>query len=541
MRSAWSRIRSLPRFRFQRVQRFTCSPAQSIRESPLCLAQVDRQSSANPSVKKLSKNAKPEEADSVKHHAIASAHSLYTLHPSSPGSPLFQPSGTHVLQKLQAFLRAQYPKYGFREVITPIIYKRSLWEVSGHWDNYKDGMFAATGRGAQGSSDLPKEIGEDEEYGLKPMNCPGHCLLFKSQKRSYKDLPIRYADFSPLHRNELSGALSGLTRLRRFHQDDAHIFCRPSQIKEEITRTLDFVQLVYGTFDLGAYGLRLGTRPRQYIGNVDDWDKAEAHLVEALQQNSRTFSIAEGDGAFYGPKIDIVVTDKEGKHHQTATIQLDFQLPKRFALEYDVPETERDQPLVKQAESNTAKPHQEQPVLIHRAVMGSLERFMALLVEAYRGKWPFWMNPNQLTLLTVGNSTKVRNRAEDIARQLASPSTGSGPTKLTAPHFMVECDHSDQSISKKVVDARKKHCSFYAVVGERDLDQPPEKQTLEFTPCTHPNLQRMEEAIQICLHSRLRGSVFTTPVELAHRRNAIFSMTVRQCQELLVELDARFL
>ncbi|KAL8709659.1 MAG: hypothetical protein Q9220_005599 [cf. Caloplaca sp. 1 TL-2023] len=541
MRFAWSRPRSLPRHRFQHVQRFTCSPVQSIRASLLHPAQHDLQSSASQPVKKLSKDADPEEAKPGKHHAIASARGLYTLHPSSPGSPLFQPSGTHVLQKLQAFLRAQYPRYGFREVITPVIYKKSLWEVSGHWDNYKDDMFAVTGRGAQGSHDSQKEVGEDEEYGLKPMNCPGHCLLFKSQTRSYKDLPIRYADFSPLHRNELSGALSGLTRLRRFHQDDAHIFCRQSQIKEEITRTLDFVQLVYGAFDLGDYKLRLGTRPKQYIGNVDDWDRAETHLVEALQENGRNFSVADGDGAFYGPKIDIVLTDKDGKTHQTATIQLDFQLPKRFALEYDVPEADKDQPLVIQSGSPAAGPQHEEPVLIHRAIMGSLERFMALLTEAYGGRWPFWMNPTQLIILTVGNSTQVRSRADDIAQQLASPRTGSGPTTLTSPHFMVECDHRDQSISKKIVDARKKRCSFYAVVGERDLAQPPEKQTLDLTLCTHPKLQDMEEAVHVHLRSKPSAIGTTMSAKPAHKTNIVFNVSIQQCQELMAELDASFI
>lgn len=455
------------------------------------------------------------------HRAIASSRDLFALHIASPGSPLFQPSGTHVLQKLQAFLRAQHPSYGFKEVLTPTIYKKSLWETSGHWDNYKDDMFAVIGRGAQGGHDPEREIGENEEYGLKPMNCPGHCLLFKSQRRSYKDLPIRYADFSPLHRNELSGALSGLTRLRRFHQDDGHIFCRHEHIKREISRTLDFVQLVYQTLNLGDYKLRLGTRPEQFIGTIDDWDTAETRLRSALEESGRLYSINHGDGAFYGPKIDILLTDADGKDHQTATIQLDFQLPKRFELEYDAPGSSKN----------------ETPVLIHRAILGSLERFMALLMESYNGKWPFWMSPRQLIVLTVGENVNVRKRGEDMARQLASPDARPGAQTLKARSFMVDCNNGDQSVGRKILDARRKDYNFYAVVGERNLKHPPDQQTLDLSLASHPQEHDVQDAIKAFLQSRKKTSQ-TEPI--ATKADSI-SLTIQQCQDLMTELESKFL
>ncbi|KAI4230965.1 MAG: hypothetical protein L6R40_007893 [Gallowayella cf. fulva] len=431
------------------------------------------------------------------------------------------------------FSNRMYPSYGFQEVLTPTIYKQSLWETSGHWQNYKDDMFAVTGRGAQGGNDPGREIGQDEEYGLKPMNCPGHCLLFKSQKRSYKDLPIRYADFSPLHRNELSGALSGLTRLRRFHQDDGHIFCRPSQIKQEISRTLDFVRLVYQTFHMGDYRLRLGTRPEQFIGNVDDWDRAEAWLKIALQESGQKFHIKHGDGAFYGPKIDIILTDAHGKEHQTATIQLDFQLPQRFELEYDAPDLLGGQSASSAPNSDYSDTRTETPVLIHRAILGSLERFLGLLMEPKAVNWPFWMNPRQLIILTVGSNAQVRQRAEDMALQLASPDARAGAQALKASNYMVSCDNSDQSIAKKIVNARKKGYSFYAVVGERNLEQPAEQQTLDVSLASHPKQQDVRQALGAIVQS---GSPTSNNTKATST-----SLTIRQCQQLMKELESRYL
>ncbi|KAL8945284.1 MAG: hypothetical protein Q9211_000160 [Gyalolechia sp. 1 TL-2023] len=456
--------------------------------------------------------------------ALSGSRSLKSKRPR-PGSPLFQPSGTHVLQKLQAFLRAQYPSYGFQEVLTPTVYKKRLWETSGHWDNYKDDMFAVVGRGAQGGQDPGRQTGENEEYGLKPMNCPGHCLLFQSQKRSYKDLPIRYADFSPLHRNELSGALSGLTRLRRFHQDDGHIFCRHDQIMQEITETLRFVHLVYQTFNLGTYKLRLGTRPEHFVGSVDEWDKAETRLRLALDDSGRVYDINHGDGAFYGPKIDILLTDADGKDHQTATIQLDFQLPKRFALEYDT----------------SVSNEKNMPILIHRAIVGSLERFTALLLESYSGRLPFWMSPYQLIILTVGEKANVRQRAEIMARQLAFPDARPGAQALKARKFMVDCDNSNQSLGKKIIDARKKGYSLYAVLGERNLEQPPGMQTLDVTLSSHPKEQDVQKVMEDFLQSQIQTSQSESSEGRIATRDAATSLTVQQCQELMTEIESKYL
>ena len=475
------------------------------------------------------------------HRAVATSQGLYSLHASSPGSPLFQPKGTHILQKLQTFLRAQYPLFGIQEVLTPTIYKKSLWETSGHWRNYKDDMFAVTGRGAQGGHDLEREIGEEEEYGLKPMNCPGHCLLFKSQRWSYKDLPVRYADFSPLHRNELSGSLSGLTRLRRFHQDDGHIFCTPSQIKEEILRTLEFIQMVYEQFDLGEYRLRLGTRPEQFVGTVEDWEGAEEQLKMALKDTGRSYDINPQDGAFYGPKIDIIIKDSDGRDHQTATIQLDFQLPKRFGLEYSISGS-KENPIAINNGLNLDKMDtwKHTPVLIHRAILGSLERFMALLIEKYDGKWPFWLSPRQFVILTVGNNADIRQEANTIARQLSEPDRQAGAQSLQAQHYLVDCDHSDRSISKKVLDARKKGYVFYGVVGERNVKGSAGETTVDVTLCNHPNEKDVLMVLENVLRQGTNSSLQINDNLSSSSITASNRLTVAQCKDIMKGLSNRY-
>ena len=424
------------------------------------------------------------------HRTLGTELSLFTGDISSPGSPFFQPDGTHVFQKLQAFLRAQYPAFGFQEVITPNLYKESLWRQSGHWDNYKDAMFAV-----RGGTEI--EGNDDAHYSLKPMNCPGHCLLFKVQKRSWRELPIRYADFSPLHRNELSGSLSGLTRVRRFHQDDGHIFCTPDQVRGEIISTLKFVDMVYSTLGVGPYNLVLSTRPiKHFIGTDEAWRMAEDQLKEALDKSGQQWELNPGEGAFYGPKIDIILTDKNGKQHQTATVQLDFQLPQRFKLEYAGGGHEGHEMIA--------------PVLIHRAILGSLERFMALLIEQYQGHWPFWLSPRQVIILTVGESKDVLQYAKDVAKNLAFPTTASyidksKPLPLSEPRYTVDTDFRDETLARKIRDAKNKKYNIICIIGKKnlkeaniDLDisgQPNQKKTIEIFDQVKPGVRSPVQGI----------------------------------------------
>ncbi|KAL5314945.1 hypothetical protein ACEPPN_017595 [Leptodophora sp. 'Broadleaf-Isolate-01'] len=411
------------------------------------------------------------------HRQLGIEQELFTTSAYSPGSPLFLPNGAKLFNRLTNFLRAQYDHFGFQEVITPTIYKKSLWEKSGHWENYANDMYSVVGRGAKGEKE-GRQVGEDEEYGLKPMNCPGHCLIFASKKRSYKELPIRYADFSPLHRNEVHGALSGLTRVRRFHQDDGHIFCRPSQIRQEITSTLDFIKMTYNVFGLGPYRLALSTRPADhFIGTVEEWENAEAALKESLDASGQAWTINEGDGAFYGPKIDVILKDSDGKEHQTATIQLDFQLPKRFELEYQAPAPELEQ----KGESTTDLALLKvqgpvTPVLIHRAVLGSVERIMALLIEHHNGHWPFWLNPRQVMIITVNDSEPVVEFAQKCKRilqgtQRAKLGKAGSRTQKSQDRISVDIDDSARSLQKKIREAKSKRYSVIAVVGPQDVEK----------------------------------------------------------------------
>jgi threonyl-tRNA synthetase len=384
-----------------------------------------------------------------------------------------------MFNKLTDYLRREYQKYGFDEVITPTIYKKSLWEKSGHWENYAEDMYSVTGRGASGENE-GRQVWEDEEYGLKPMNCPGHCLIFASKQRSYRDLPIRYADFSPLHRNEVSGALSGLTRVRRFHQDDGHIFCRPSQIKEEISKTLQFVEEVYKVLGLGPYRLALSTRPKDhFIGTVEEWHNAESGLRECLEESKQPWTVNEEDGAFYGPKIDIILKDSDGKEHQTATIQLDFQLPKRFELEYQAPAPDLEQKgLTTNDPELLAVQGPVTPVLIHRAVLGSVERMMALLIEHYNGKWPFWLQPRQMIILTINDQPEVINFAR---RSMEFLKRVGGLHSLS-----VHLDASSRPLKKKISEAKRKHYGIIAVIGQNNVDV--ETLNVDFSGLTIPEL-----------------------------------------------------
>lgn len=386
-------------------------------------------------------------------HDVSNKQQLFITDPISPGSVFFLPNGTKIFNKLVNFMKLQQQnKYGFEEVITPLIYRKTLWEQSGHWENYKDDMFRVEGH------DVNKE-----EYGLKPMNCPGHCIVFKRFDRSYNELPLRFSDFSPLHRNEASGALSGLTRVRKFHQDDGHIFCTPEQVEEEISKCLQLVDMCYTRiFPLGAentptvYSLRLSTRPEdKYIGDLKVWDHAEDVLKHILNNSGKSWSISEGDGAFYGPKIDVLVSDHTGKSHQVATIQLDFQLPERFNLKY-------------KDKDNTYK----RPIMIHRAVFGSVERFMAMLIDSNGGKWPFWLNPRQCMVIPVNTKSKEMCEAADaIAKKLRGEDTAADePVQLNSFHFNADVDSRAEPVGYRIKDALVRNYSYLVIVGEKELE-----------------------------------------------------------------------
>lgn len=364
-----------------------------------------------------------EEAAKRDHRKIGREQELFFFHELSPGSCFFQPRGAHIYNTLMNFIRDEYKKRGFSEVISPNIYNAKLWQTSGHWQHYADNMFHF-------------EI-EKETFALKPMNCPGHCVMFDQRVRSWRELPLRMADFGVLHRNELSGALTGLTRVRRFQQDDAHIFCAPEQIKEEMGGCLDFLRHVYGIFGF-TFKLVLSTRPDNYLGEKDDWDKAEQALEESLNLFGEPWTLNPGDGAFYGPKIDITILDALKRAHQCATIQLDFQLPLRFNLSYVTPSGET-----------------KAPVIIHRAILGSVERMIAILCESYAGKWPFWLSPRQIMVVPVVNH--FDEYAEEVRK------------KLHDAGFMAESDldHSD-TLNKKIRNAQLAQFNFILVVGEKE-------------------------------------------------------------------------
>lgn len=352
------------------------------------------------------------------------------FHDLSAGSAFWLPHGARIYNKLLEFIRNQYWVRGYDEVITPNIYNIDLWRTSGHALHYMDGMFAFDVEGQQ--------------WALKPMNCPGHCLMFASAVRSYRDLPIRYADFGVLHRNELSGALTGLTRVRRFQQDDAHIYCREDQVEDEVLGALNFMKFVYDIFGM-TYKLQLSTMPKKALGDVDLWERAEAALAGALDKfiGPGNWGVNPGDGAFYGPKIDIKVMDAMDRVHQCATVQLDFQLPIRFDLQYTTANKEEGKQFAR-------------PVMVHRAMLGSVERMFAVLTEHFGGKWPFWLSPRQIMLIPVHASWN--EYCEEVRR------------KMHAEKFYVDVDLSKNTFQKKVRNAQIAQYNFQLVVGEAEVN-----------------------------------------------------------------------
>jgi threonyl-tRNA synthetase len=330
---------------------------------------------------------------------------------------------------------------GYAEVKTPLIYNKALWETSGHWQHYRDNMFVVEGKveakhdGTAG--DQTTGDGNAQAMGVKAMNCPGHMLVFASETRSYRDLPLRLHEQTPLHRNEASGVLAGLTRVRQFSQDDAHCFVMESQIGEEVERLLNLVKRVYGDFGL-SYTVKLSTRPAEFLGEKATWDHAETELRRALDASGLTYEVNEGDGAFYGPKIDFDVTDAIGRKWQCATIQLDYQIPARFGLKY-----------------TGADNAEHQPVVIHRAIFGSFERFIALLIEHFAGAFPLWLAPVQAVILPIAD------RHLEYA--------GGVQARLGAAGLRTGLDGRVEKIGYKIREAQLQKVPYMLVIGDREV------------------------------------------------------------------------
>ncbi|MBI2653798.1 threonine--tRNA ligase [Candidatus Woesearchaeota archaeon] len=364
-----------------------------------------------------------EEAEKRDHRKLGKELEWFNFFEDSPGAPFFYPKGTIIYNQLINFIREEYKKRGYDEVVTPLLYEKSLWVTSGHWEHFQEHMFILESEG--------------KEYALKPMNCPSHVLIYKTKSRSYRDLPYRIADFASLHRNELSGVLSGLTRVRKMSQDDAHIFITPEQIEEEIFRVLDFTNYIYKeVFDF-EYSVELSTRPEKFMGNINDWNKAEEALKKALEKKEIKYEIKSGEGAFYGPKVDYHIKDAIGRSWQLATIQLDFQLPERFDATYVGADNSKH--IV---------------VMIHRALLGSIERFIGILVEHYAGRLPLWLAPAQARILTVAD------RFESYANKVKE--------KFEKNNLRIEADFRAESVGYKVREAQAQKIPLILTVGEKE-------------------------------------------------------------------------
>ena len=361
------------------------------------------------------------EAKKRDHRKLGKELGLYMTHPWAPGAPFWLPKGTILWNILADYMREVVKSAGFTEVRSPLVFNQKLWETSGHWFHYRENMF---------------EIHSgDEVMGMKAMNCPGHMLMFGAEKHSYRELPIRFHDQSVLHRNEASGVLSGLTRVRQFSQDDGHIFITPDQIASEVESALRLVKKVYSDFGL-KIEMKLSTRPPEFLGEIAQWDNAEAQLRAALDAAKQEYTVNAGDGAFYGPKIDFDVTDALGRKWQCATIQLDYQLPQRFDLTY-----------------TGADGADHRPIVVHRAIFGSFERFIALLIENYAGAFPVWFAPVQAVIIPV-----VENHNE-YARKVAA--------ELGA--FRVKVDERNEKLGYKIREAQSQKVPYMLVVGDKEV------------------------------------------------------------------------
>lgn len=366
-----------------------------------------------------------EEAKKRDHRKLGKELDLYDILPEGPGFPFFYPKGMVLSNILENFWREEHIKAGYVEIKTPMILNRDLWYRSGHWDHYKDNMYGV-------------KI-DDEDYAIKPMNCPGGMLVYKRSLHSYRDLPIRMGELGLVHRHELSGALHGLMRVRCFTQDDAHIFMTPEQTESEIIGVVKLIDRFYKVFGF-KYSVELSTRPQDFMGSIEQWDKATEALKSALNKLKQPFTVNEGDGAFYGPKIDFHLEDCIGRTWQCGTIQLDFQMPERFDLTYTGSDGEK-----------------HRPVMIHRVVFGSIERFMGILTEQYAGAFPMWLSPVQVKVLSL--TERTAEKCLEIAKQLKEKG------------FRVETDNRNEKIGMKIREAQLEKVPYMLVIGDRDVEQ----------------------------------------------------------------------
>jgi threonyl-tRNA synthetase len=368
-----------------------------------------------------------EQAKARDHRKLGRELDLFHLSEESPGSPFWHPKGMVIWNELEDLRRRENLRRGYAEVKTPLIYDTSVWVTSGHWEKFRENMFLVAGEG------------EDPHAALKPMNCPGHMLLFGSQLRSYRDLPIRYAESSTLHRNELAGALHGLLRVRHVTQDDAHIFCTEEQVPGEIDACIEFAKDLYAVFGVTPHA-ELSTRPDERLGTDEEWDHAEAILQAALERHGIEYVIGAGEGTFYAPKIDLHMRDTLGRSWQMGTIQADAQMPQRFGLTYMGPDNV-----------------EHVPVVIHRALLGSLERFIGIIVEHYGGVFPFWLAPVQARLIPVGEDHR------DAVHELRA--------RLEAEGFRVDVDQRDETLGKRIREAELEKIPYTIVYGDRESDE----------------------------------------------------------------------
>lgn len=364
-----------------------------------------------------------EEAKARDHRKLGRDLDLYSFHGEAPASPFFHAKGTVLYNELVAYIRELYHKYGYSEVITPQVLDVNLWKTSGHYDNYAENMYFTTA--------------EEREYAVKPMNCPCHCLMFRGAKHSYRDLPIRMADFGRLHRYERSGVTHGLTRVRTFCQDDAHLFCAPDQIKSEMAAFLSLLREVYDTFGFADMRVALSTRPEKRLGSDEIWDAAENALAEAMTEADMPFTLNPGEGAFYGPKIEFQILDALRRPWQLGTLQVDYMLPERFELHYTM-----------------ADGSEGRPVMLHRAILGSLERFIGILVEHTAGAFPLWLAPVQAVVLPI------TDRVHDYARSVAEEARALG--------LRVELDLRNEKVNAKIRDHQLMKVPYMLVIGDRE-------------------------------------------------------------------------